>query len=77
MIIVSRILSWASLVSVLQELNSCHCPKVTDWISRWLKLEIAKPCPLEQDRNLLNESLLALFGFSNKAVCDWEAILGR
>lgn len=40
-------------------------------------LKIAKPWLLEQNRNLLNESLLALLGFNNKAVCDWEAILGR
>lgn len=51
-VIVSRTLSWASVVSVLQELNSCHHPRVTDWVVWWLKLKIEKSWLLKQNRNL-------------------------
>lgn len=30
-----------------------------------------------EQESVLNESLLALFGFNTKAVHDWEAIWGR
>lgn len=30
-----------------------------------------------EQESVLNESLLALFGFNTKAVCDWEAIWGH
>lgn len=78
-VIVSRTLSWASAVSVLQELNSWHRPRVTDWVVWWLKLKIEKSWLLKHNRNLcfLSHCWLLLALISKECVESCMGQVGR